>query len=102
MERREAVLEPDLPIVDPHHHLWDRPATLVAALPQTGHGFEDIIRAVPRYLERFQMAGGELFARREDRALQRHGGAGLSVERRVSGGDASAAAGGSKDGERSQ
>jgi len=21
----EAVLEPDLPIVDPHHHLWDRP-----------------------------------------------------------------------------
>ena len=50
MERREAILEPDLPIVDPHHHLWDRPATLVAALPQTGHGFEDIIRAVPRYL----------------------------------------------------
>src|SRR5437764_4398727 len=50
MERREAILEPDLPIVDPHHHLWDRPATLVAALPQTGHGFEDIVRAVPRYL----------------------------------------------------
>ena len=50
MERSEAVLEPDLPIVDPHHHLWHRPATLVAALPQTGHGFEDIIRAVPRYL----------------------------------------------------
>jgi predicted TIM-barrel fold metal-dependent hydrolase len=23
--RREAILEPDLPIVDPHHHLWDRP-----------------------------------------------------------------------------
>ncbi|MGE3512338.1 MAG: amidohydrolase [Vicinamibacterales bacterium] len=22
---REAVIEPDLPIVDPHHHLWDRP-----------------------------------------------------------------------------
>ena len=21
---REAVIEPDLPIVDPHHHLWDR------------------------------------------------------------------------------
>src|SRR5437879_12783656 len=50
MERREAILEPDLPIVDPHHHLWDRPATLVAALPQTGHGFDDIIRALPRYL----------------------------------------------------
>jgi len=23
--RVEAILEPDLPIVDPHHHLWDRP-----------------------------------------------------------------------------
>jgi L-fuconolactonase len=23
--RREPALEPDLPIVDPHHHLWDRP-----------------------------------------------------------------------------
>src|SRR5262245_20313721 len=22
---REPTLEPDLPIVDPHHHLWDRP-----------------------------------------------------------------------------
>ena len=24
-KRREAALEPDLPIVDPHHHLIDRP-----------------------------------------------------------------------------
>ena len=23
--RQEAVLEPALPIIDPHHHLWDRP-----------------------------------------------------------------------------
>jgi L-fuconolactonase len=23
--RLEEILEPDLPIVDPHHHLWDRP-----------------------------------------------------------------------------
>ncbi len=23
--RKEAILEPELPIVDPHHHLWDRP-----------------------------------------------------------------------------
>src|SRR5437588_11612417 len=22
---REEILEPKLPIVDPHHHLWDRP-----------------------------------------------------------------------------
>ena len=24
-KRREEILEPGLPIVDPHHHLWDRP-----------------------------------------------------------------------------
>ena len=23
--RKEAILEPSLPIVDPHHHLWERP-----------------------------------------------------------------------------
>jgi predicted TIM-barrel fold metal-dependent hydrolase len=23
--RHEPILEPDLPIIDPHHHLWDRP-----------------------------------------------------------------------------
>ena len=23
--RKEEILQPDLPIVDPHHHLWDRP-----------------------------------------------------------------------------
>ncbi len=23
--RREEIIEPELPIVDPHHHLWDRP-----------------------------------------------------------------------------
>jgi predicted TIM-barrel fold metal-dependent hydrolase len=28
---REAALEPDLPIIDPHHHLWDT--------PQRGHYF---------------------------------------------------------------
>ena len=25
-KRREEIIEPDLPIVDPHHHMWDRPA----------------------------------------------------------------------------
>jgi predicted TIM-barrel fold metal-dependent hydrolase len=24
-KRREDILEPELPIIDPHHHLWDRP-----------------------------------------------------------------------------
>src|SRR6202165_4712702 len=23
----EAIIEPDLPIVDPHHHLWDHPGS---------------------------------------------------------------------------
>src|SRR5215831_1477546 len=23
--RKEPIVEPDLPIIDPHHHLWDRP-----------------------------------------------------------------------------
>ena len=22
--RKETILEPELPIIDPHHHLWDR------------------------------------------------------------------------------
>jgi predicted TIM-barrel fold metal-dependent hydrolase len=47
---REAILEPDLPIVDPHHHLWDRPAAMTAALPPPRHGFEQVTRRVPRYL----------------------------------------------------
>jgi L-fuconolactonase len=47
---REPILEPELPIVDPHHHLWDRPAALMASLPPPRHGFEHVIRRVPRYL----------------------------------------------------
>lgn len=45
----ETILEPDLPIVDPHHHLWDRTAIL-ASLPPPKHGFEHMLRRVPRYL----------------------------------------------------
>jgi predicted TIM-barrel fold metal-dependent hydrolase len=26
-KRTEEILEPDLPIVDPHHHLWDHPGS---------------------------------------------------------------------------
>ncbi|MFN5821320.1 MAG: amidohydrolase, partial [Novosphingobium sp.] len=34
----EAILEPDLPIIDPHHHLWDlRP--LMGAFPEPVHHF---------------------------------------------------------------
>jgi L-fuconolactonase len=46
----EPILEPDLPIIDPHHHLWDRQAAALAALPPPKHGFEHLIRRVPRYL----------------------------------------------------
>jgi predicted TIM-barrel fold metal-dependent hydrolase len=45
----EAIIEPDLPIIDPHHHLWDRRA-LLAAAPPPRHGFEAMLRLVPRYL----------------------------------------------------
>jgi len=46
----EPILEPELPIVDPHHHLWDRPTEVLRNLPPLDHGFMDIIREVPRYL----------------------------------------------------
>ncbi|MBV8594312.1 MAG: amidohydrolase family protein [Caulobacteraceae bacterium] len=45
----EPILEPDLPIVDPHHHLWDRRALLAKAPPPV-HNFERILRLAPRYL----------------------------------------------------
>jgi predicted TIM-barrel fold metal-dependent hydrolase len=46
----EAILEPNLPIVDPHHHLWDRLADRLAGLPPSDHGFMEIIHRVGRYL----------------------------------------------------
>lgn len=45
---QEPILEPDLPIVDPHHHLWDRPSLPPARAG--GHPFEDVVRLAPRYL----------------------------------------------------
>ncbi len=49
MSGQEAILEPELPIIDPHHHLWDRRA-VVAGLPPPKHGFEHVMRRAPRYL----------------------------------------------------
>jgi predicted TIM-barrel fold metal-dependent hydrolase len=46
---REEILEPALPIVDPHHHLWDRRLN-PAELPPPRHGFENVMRLAPRYL----------------------------------------------------
>ncbi len=46
----EPILEPDLPIIDPHHHLWDRPSARGADLAPPSHPFEAVIRLSPRYL----------------------------------------------------
>jgi len=44
----EAILEPDLPIIDPHHHLWDlRP--LMGAFPEPLHPFIAAIALSPYY-----------------------------------------------------
>lgn len=41
----EDVIEPDLPIIDPHHHLWDRREPGPRA-----HAFDEVIHRFPRYL----------------------------------------------------
>ena len=38
----EPILEPELAIVDPHHHLWDRPPVLLGQMPPFEHGFMDL------------------------------------------------------------
>jgi predicted TIM-barrel fold metal-dependent hydrolase len=46
----EAILEPELPIVDPHHHLWDRRHLLAGATGAVQHSFNQVVRLSPRYL----------------------------------------------------
>ena len=46
----EPILEPDLPIVDPHHHLWDRRGDFPADDGAPQHGFITVINLRPRYL----------------------------------------------------
>jgi predicted TIM-barrel fold metal-dependent hydrolase len=43
------IIDPDLPIIDPHHHLWDF-APLLSRMPQIAHPFGRITRQTPRYL----------------------------------------------------
>ena len=44
----EAILEPELPIIDPHHHLWDlRP--LVPSFPEPRHDFIEAIAGASYY-----------------------------------------------------
>ena len=44
----EPILEPDLPIIDPHHHLWVRPKG--AFPPEPRHPFLNAIADANRYL----------------------------------------------------
>lgn len=44
----EAILEPELPIVDPHHHLWDR--RMLPPAPGPEHPFTTAIKPAQRYL----------------------------------------------------
>jgi L-fuconolactonase len=44
----ETILEPDLPIIDPHHHLWDlRP--IMGAFPEPLHPFIASVALTPYY-----------------------------------------------------
>ncbi|NNC59068.1 MAG: amidohydrolase family protein [Erythrobacter sp.] len=44
----EAIIEPDLPIIDPHHHLWDlRP--MIPAFPEPRHDFIEAIAGAAHY-----------------------------------------------------
>ena len=52
-ETPEEVLEPDLPIVDPHHHLWD-----LRALESPGHaGFEQKVYLCEEFTDDIRDAG---------------------------------------------
>ena len=58
--RSEPALEPDLPIVDPHHHLWDRPHwryMLDDLLADTRQG-HNIVATVFVQCRAFHRAGG--------------------------------------------
>lgn len=50
----EDIIEPDLPIVDAHHHLWFLPNHVLAFLQQdnsiAGQNYQEISRRAPRYL----------------------------------------------------
>ena len=59
--RREEILDPDLPIVDPHHHLVDRPETGRYLLPElladTGSGHNIIATVYLEWLSMYRVAG---------------------------------------------
>jgi predicted TIM-barrel fold metal-dependent hydrolase len=46
----EEILDPQLPIIDPHHHLWDWSGRVPHLPAEMSHPFEAILRQSPRYL----------------------------------------------------
>ncbi|HZT86419.1 MAG TPA: amidohydrolase family protein [Stellaceae bacterium] len=59
--RREEIIEPDLPIVDPHHHLVDRPETgrylLDELLADTGSGHNVVATVYLEWLSMYRADG---------------------------------------------
>jgi L-fuconolactonase len=60
---KEEILEPELPICDPHHHLWDHPGRrylLDELLADTGSGHNVLatVSYVPRHGRPRLPAGG--------------------------------------------
>ncbi len=47
---REEIIEPDLPIIDPHHHLWDRRPVLHLLPDPPAHPFQHVNHRSPLYL----------------------------------------------------
>src|SRR5437899_3281760 len=60
-KRHEEIIEPDLPIVDPHHHLVDRPETGRYLLPElladTGTGHNITATVYLEWLSMYRAAG---------------------------------------------
>ena len=76
--RTEAILEPDLPIVDPHHHLWERPGWRymlddLLADTNSGHNIVATVFVQCRSMHRAVGPGGAEAGRR-DRVRQRRRG----------------------------
>ena len=60
--RKEPILEPELPIVDPHHHLWDRPGwryLLDELLADTGSGHNIVATVFVQARAMYRAAGPE-------------------------------------------
>ena len=75
---KEAALEPELPIVDPHHHLWQRAGNDymfhdLLADTQTGHNIVATVFVDCHSMYRAD-GPGRAALRRRDRVRQRRGG----------------------------